>query len=199
MKLTRRNTVIGIGTLAAGAGVIGGTGAFDQVQAQRDFSVGVADDDSAILALDAKDDSSITGTETSSSNSGKEILSISMNEQLNDEAKTIFLNAFQVLNNGTNKVDLSAKFLDGDGNEVSDPGVDFQVDDTNGNTAGNTDGDSLVNSPAVSLPTGQNLDVKIIVDTRTSENYDSSGLVNGGNYDQTEIDSVLIDASTADA
>ena len=53
MNLTRRNTVIGIGTLAAGAGVIGGSGAFDSVEANRSFEINVSGDAGALLGLAA--------------------------------------------------------------------------------------------------------------------------------------------------
>ncbi|MFC7042746.1 hypothetical protein [Halonotius sp. GCM10025705] len=39
MRLTRRNALIGLGTVAAGAGVIGGTGAFTSVDADREISI----------------------------------------------------------------------------------------------------------------------------------------------------------------
>src|SRR6056297_3861221 len=39
MQLTRRNTIIGLGTVAAGAGIISGSGAFDSVEANRSFEV----------------------------------------------------------------------------------------------------------------------------------------------------------------
>jgi len=44
MKLTRRNTLIGLGTVAAGAGVVGGTGAFTTASAERSIEVSTTGD-----------------------------------------------------------------------------------------------------------------------------------------------------------
>jgi hypothetical protein len=51
MRLTRRNALIGLGTVAAGAGVIGGSGAFTSVEADRSMNVETTGDDSAALGL----------------------------------------------------------------------------------------------------------------------------------------------------
>lgn len=51
MSLNRRNTLIGLGTLAVGGGVLSATGAFTQVEAQRTVRVEVAGDANALLGL----------------------------------------------------------------------------------------------------------------------------------------------------
>jgi len=98
MQLTRRNTVIGLGTLAAGAGVIGGSGAFDSVEADRSVEISVAGDASALLKLDA------TNSTIAQMNNG--VIYFQLNEELgesasvNDNATTTFKNAFSITNNG---------------------------------------------------------------------------------------------------
>lgn len=53
--LSRRNTVIGLGTIIAGGGVIVGTGAFTQVEAQREVTVNVAEDDRALVGIEVNE------------------------------------------------------------------------------------------------------------------------------------------------
>jgi hypothetical protein len=58
MQLTRRNSIIGIGAIAAGAGVIGGTGAFTTASADREISVTTTGDasNSAAITIEADPD-----------------------------------------------------------------------------------------------------------------------------------------------
>lgn len=51
MEFTRRNTIIGLGALAGGGGIIAGTGAFDTVDADRDVTVEFDDDADAALQM----------------------------------------------------------------------------------------------------------------------------------------------------
>lgn len=51
MRLTRRNSLIGLGAIAAGAGVIGGTGAFTTANAEREISVTTTGDASNAAAV----------------------------------------------------------------------------------------------------------------------------------------------------
>ncbi|RJX43732.1 hypothetical protein DM826_05635 [Halonotius aquaticus] len=90
--------IIGLGTLAAGAGVIGGSGAFDSVEADRSVEISVAGDASALLKLDA------TNSTVAQMKNG--IIYFQLNEELgesasvNDNATTKFKNAFKITNNG---------------------------------------------------------------------------------------------------
>ena len=52
-KMNRRNVLLGLGTAAAGSGIVFGSGAFTQVQADRDLAVTVSDDASAVLGINA--------------------------------------------------------------------------------------------------------------------------------------------------
>jgi len=53
--MNRRNVLIGLTAAATGSSVVFGSGAFTQVQADRSLTIGVSEDASALLALDAGD------------------------------------------------------------------------------------------------------------------------------------------------
>lgn len=145
MGLTRRNTVIGLGTLAAGAGLIGSTGAFSAVEADRTVSVEAAGDGSALLALAANDGEDIEPSGGTSSRDGEDlaVYSGSVDDYVgsvddtvalvfdddsdvaaNINARTRFDDLLVVQNNGTQDVGLyieDPENEDGEGN----PTVDF--------------------------------------------------------------------------
>ena len=50
-KMNRRNVLLGLGTAAAGSGIVFGSGAFTQVQADRELVVTVSGDDAAVLGI----------------------------------------------------------------------------------------------------------------------------------------------------
>lgn len=49
--MNRRNVLLGLGTAAAGSGIVFGSGAFTQVQAERDLTIGISEDSNALLEL----------------------------------------------------------------------------------------------------------------------------------------------------
>lgn len=103
--LTRRNVLIGLGTLTAGAGAIGGTGAFTQVEAERSVSVQTAGDDSALIGL-------VPGDENPQYVDGSGD-TIALNfEQLNLNATTEADDVFRIVNNGTQKVEIDINIVD---------------------------------------------------------------------------------------
>lgn len=53
--ISRRNTVIGLGALIAAGGAVIGTGAFTQVEAQRQVTVNVEEDSAALVGLDVNE------------------------------------------------------------------------------------------------------------------------------------------------
>ena len=124
MRFTRRNTLLALGTVAGGIGLIGGTGAFDTVQADRDFSVELDDDASALLQMIQIDDDYVE-----LGGNDNEILEISIGEDdsddedsagINDEALTTFTDLFAIGNNGTQDVDVWFETEDIDGVEFID-------------------------------------------------------------------------------
>ena len=109
MRLTRRNALIGLGTVAAGAGVIGGTGAFSSVTANRTVNVETAGDADAALSLEPTDSSNaneyvtaddgtiqldLDGTSDNSADSSG----------LNQNAKTTIDDLVKITNNGSQDI-----------------------------------------------------------------------------------------------
>jgi len=175
MKLTRRNAIIGLGTIAAGAGVIGGSGAFDSVSADRSFEVSVTGDAAGLLGLTATNET-IAGTETVD---GNEIIYFQLDSDetnsnapaVNEEALTKFYDAFEVANNGSQDVNLSITL------PSNLNGVVFRGDDSN-----TTD----LTTNSVLLSPGDTLSVDIEIDTRGSNTYQDPATNNSGNaYDIT--------------
>lgn len=54
-KLTRRNTIIGLGALVGGTGALAASGAFTTVEAERAVNIETAGDDTALLQIDLDD------------------------------------------------------------------------------------------------------------------------------------------------
>ncbi len=54
--MNRRNVLIALGTTAAGAGIVFGSGAFNSVEADRGVNIRVVEDSEALLALVPNDD-----------------------------------------------------------------------------------------------------------------------------------------------
>ena len=106
MALTRRNTIVGLGALAAGAGVIGGTGAFTAVEADRTVTVEAAGDDSALLVFRPTEDGDVDGDAPNVfSDAGEELLELEVSD-LNLQARTTFDAGLTIVNTGTNDVGL---------------------------------------------------------------------------------------------
>lgn len=151
MKLTRRKMLALTGTAVGGAGAIGGSGAFDTVQANRTVSLQTTGDASAGLGLEGVD-SEITGTETVNGNSVLKLEST----KLSENATTEFVDAVRISNNGTDDVTVH---IDGSSLQVSGNQIlDFVVD-----------GSSIIGSSnSVDLDTGNNVLVDVVVDIRGS-------------------------------
>ncbi|MFQ3477205.1 hypothetical protein HKK80_13295 [Halonotius sp. F2-221B] len=97
MRLTRRNALIGLGTAAAGAGVIGGTGAFTSVEADREISVSSAGDSSANVQINVVP---VQGLADSTGDSDS-VIGLDFNS-LNQDAKTTFNNVLEITPQGGN-------------------------------------------------------------------------------------------------
>lgn len=104
MKLNRRNTLIGLGTIVAGGGAALGTGAFSTVEAGRDVEIGVAEDSSALLGLVAGDSEFVTDDDG--------VLEIELSNA-NLDAVTTLEGAFSVRNNSEDATE------DGDGQNMT--------------------------------------------------------------------------------
>jgi len=175
MRFTRRTTLIGLGTLAAGAGVIGGTGAFSSVEANRDFEVSVEGDASALLELAVTDAGEVIAGTESGGAGGNDVLYFeldaaetgSSDPAINEDAVTEFFGVFTVTNNGSQ-----------DGVEVTvdtgaASGVTFLAaaarnDGTNNITL---DGDRDLSTDGVTLDVGQTATVDLEIDTTANGGY----------------------------
>jgi hypothetical protein len=104
--MQRRKFIAGVGSLAAGAAAVTGTGAFTSVSANRSIAVEVADDANAFLGLEAAGsanaDAFVTNTggtiavDVSDTDAG--------GQGINRNATTIFDDLFVVTNQGTSDV-----------------------------------------------------------------------------------------------
>ena len=110
MRLTRRNALIGLGTVAAGAGVIGGTGAFTSVTANRTVNVETAGDADAALSLEPTDSSNANEYVTAP-NDGTIQLDLDGTSDdsadssgLNQNAKTTIDDLVKITNNGSQDI-----------------------------------------------------------------------------------------------
>lgn len=174
MGLSRRNTIIGIGTLVAGTGALAASGAFDAVEAERSFEVDVAGDAEALLGLEAEN-AAITGTEEGGAG-GNDILFFELNDDeveesnLNDNAVTDFFAAFRVSNNGSQDnilITMNTGDVDGvtfqvvpgrnDNDDVIDGVIDLEENDTHE--------DGLVLNP------GESVVVDLRIDTTPEGGY----------------------------
>ena len=125
MRLTRRNALIGLGTVAAGAGVIGGTGAFTSVNADREVSVSSTGDASANVQIVVNEVQGLV-------DSGSNTIGLSF-ENLNQNATTTYEGALTVTPQGSNgPYDITIPF--------SPPNVTFTVNGGSG-VSGGTDVD----------------------------------------------------------
>jgi hypothetical protein len=125
MRLTRRNALIGLGTVAAGAGVIGGTGAFTSVNADREVSVSSTGDASANVQIVVNEVQGLV-------DSGSNTIGLSF-EKLNQNATTTYEGALTVTPQGSNgPYDITIPF--------SPPNVTFTVNGGSG-VSGGTDVD----------------------------------------------------------
>lgn len=115
MPVTRRQVLIGMGAVVGGAGAVAATGAFDQVEAQRNFELEVAGDAAALLGLEAVNDQIVH--ESGGGAGGNDIIAFELaaDKGLNENATTGFFDAFRITNNGSNEVNISIDTGDADG------------------------------------------------------------------------------------
>jgi len=189
MQLTRRNTIIGLGTIAAGAGVIGGSGAFDSVEANRSFEVSVSGDAGALLGLNATNDT-IAGMESGGAG-GNQIIYFKINESetsgansINENGKTRFYDAFSITNNNNNQTVLVRIILAG-----GMDGVSFTLADERAlyDQAGSSPTDLVEES--VELTTGESISLDLQIDTTEDGGYVEP---TGGNPYQITIRAVSV-------
>lgn len=142
MRLTRRKTLLGLGTLATSVGLIGASGAFDTVEADRDFDVEVSGDSEALLEF-SNEDGDYVETEVG-------MIQISIggkgenDEGLNDNAVTKFTELFDIVNNGTESVGVWL-----DTNNIA--GVSFSNNDDDSGLNAEADAVTVTNSDPITV------------------------------------------------
>ena len=169
MGLTRRNTIIALGVIAGGAGVIGGTGAFDVVEADRSFEVAVAGDAAGILGLEVHN-SVIAGTESGGAG-GNDVIFFELDAAetaseapaINEDAITRFFGVFSITNHGSQTVMVTLDAGDADG-------VTFNVITERADNADVLSEDTTLGA-GVELTPGNTVHVDIEIDTTPSGGY----------------------------
>lgn len=108
MSMNRRSVLLGLGTAAAGSGVVFGSGAFTQTSADRDVDLAFADDDKAALALAEGANSTDSDTEANVSkdgSAGAEKITIDIGEEgMVTDGVNLFTDILKVTNNGEDNV-----------------------------------------------------------------------------------------------
>ena len=165
--MERRKFVIGAGALATGSAAALGTGAFSSVEADRDFTVKVAEDANAYLGLEPG--SGPTANEIV--DDGGDIVELDFGDLghgdgINKRATTVFEDVLRVTNQGTNKVYLwTLAPQSGDGSDRADrtrlfvnTGSDLGADD---------DGNDISQAgEAVELGSGEHVEITFEFETK---------------------------------
>lgn len=108
MKLTRRNALIGLGSLVAGSGALVGTGAFSSVEADRTVNISTSGDSAALAQF------SVSGSLGGSGDT------ISFNEsEINADAVTTYQGALTItIPQSTEGTTYDVDIEDGNGNDI---------------------------------------------------------------------------------
>lgn len=136
MRVTRRNVIIGAGTVAVGIGVAIGTGAFTTVEAERTATVDVEDDSQAYLRLLIEENSPDGGayedfqnqdfTSLEEGTQGQQIVQFNFDDAgggdegdgLNDDAVTRFDNVFMIENQSGGAIELDYRVDDQEDHDI---------------------------------------------------------------------------------
>ena len=185
MAISRRNILIGLGTVLGGGGALVSTGAFTTVSAERSVEVSTTGDASAFLTLEG-DENYVDSPE------GEETLTINLGGQTDDkdfnkEAITTLDGVVTITNNAQD--DSSATIgVSTDGPEDPDPSGEatLLVTDGNDNNAavvtfyvGSSGENSIDDGSTQSIDQGNSAELDVEVDTRDSE-IDDSEASDGG-------------------
>lgn len=123
--MQRRTFLLSVGGTAIAGGAALGSGAFSQVEADRDVTFTVADDSlGAYLTMRALDDKFATENGTITFNFGD--LGADYGDGLNDRAVSSFHSVFEIENAGTNDVNVSYS-VNADGTEDTSGAIRLYV------------------------------------------------------------------------
>ena len=119
MRLTRRNALIGLGTVAAGAGVIGGTGAFTSVDAERDLTIQSTNDSDANVQIEVDPDGKHESLADGGDGTGDGVVQLDFTG-LNQNAITTYDDALRINPTGSNgNYDVTVDIEESDGTAIS--------------------------------------------------------------------------------
>ena len=123
--MNRRNVLLGLGTAAAGSGIVFGSGAFTQLEADRDVTIGVEGDDAGQVSL-------TEGTVNTNFFTEGDVAEFSLQTDLNNEAEVVIgeLGNSSFDDIGTENGVAESAFeigVDNDGNEV-DRDLELTID-----------------------------------------------------------------------
>lgn len=123
--MNRRQILASIGALGGGSAIVTGTGAFTSVEANRDLSVQVADDSSALLRMAAAGEGNDEYITTNGGELGIDLTSDNPTneggEGVNADATTVIADLFEIQNQGTQEIDVEVtplSFIDADGSDT---------------------------------------------------------------------------------
>ncbi|MCU4926401.1 hypothetical protein OB905_10450 [Halobacteria archaeon AArc-dxtr1] len=142
--ISRRNTLVGIGSLVAGGGAVLATGAFSTVEAERSVNIETAGDGSALLQIVAND-----GDFDGVDDTGGDTVELSFNS-INIEATTGFDDLLTVTNNGDQDVDLHVENSDGE-DTLSDGEVTLNFENDNSSVHGGGNSVEVISGGSVEL------------------------------------------------
>lgn len=185
----RRSLIVGLGGLAAGGGLVLGTGAFSTVEAQRTVSVQTAGDADAFLAMEPARDEGEYVTQTD----GTIEINLIGNDQgaagLTRQAITTFRNLVTVTNQGSQPIEsLTLSFAESVDIDI-DETFSFPVNEPDSDEIATVGNDENVLGPAVtatpdSLEPGEAVVFGITVDL-VDGGTDEGDLPEDSEYDLT--------------
>lgn len=174
--MRRRALLAGVGLSSVGVGAAFGSGAFTTVEADRSVELSVENDANARIGFEKNENGAGQIIETTSEGSSASVIKFAQDD-LNEQAKTSFLKALTVTNNGTGSsapdVDLYVEDgdllggewdSDDDGDETKDDILDFREAD--GSSIVGTDNSITLNAGADGEDQGDSVNVDVVVDLR---------------------------------
>jgi hypothetical protein len=209
--MQRRKFIAGVGSLAAGAAAVTGTGAFSSAQANRTVNIEVTGDASAYLGLSEGPNTDVaqevvanTG-DTTTLNFNANFSGSAGGSGLNQNAITEFTNILTTTNQGTSEVIfgvdtsniVSKSWIDDFNiyahNDNGSPEYDGQYFNANGSYPADVSTPSSNQNPLVDLTTGEAVDLSVQISTNdttadTSVTLPFIAVEKGGRYDNTQGD-----------
>jgi hypothetical protein len=177
--MNRRNVLIGIGTAAAGSGVVFGSGAFTQLQADRSVSIGVTADDNGDTQVQLQ--ASADGIDTSGGDSSNELQISDTNANPNATVQFGSVSGgdfssispsevtagFTIDNNSGSNLDITI-FNDPDSEVENDESLTLAADDTNSATSIASGSDSGATFDGIGTTDTINVAVEAVTDSDTT-------------------------------